>query len=97
MPSTHAKALGAPKQGADFTTTKARAPRSAEHCTQKLESARVAFVAAEGADGALAQRDGYIRAAFQAGQALSCARVAKIGKKLGHMPVPKAPKKAKKS
>jgi hypothetical protein len=43
----------------------------------------------------LKQRDGYIAAAYRAGQALSCARVTQVGKKLGRMPAPKKPKKPK--
>jgi len=69
--------------------------RSAEHCKVSLENARMAFAAAEQVPEPLAKRNGYIRATFQAGQALACARVAKIGAKLGTMPAPKKPKKPK--
>ena len=93
MPQAHAEpALRGPKQ-AEFTRS-AKGPRSAEHCMPRLQSARAAFETAR--DGSpLEQRNAYVRAAFQAGQALSCARVTKIGKKMGHMPSPKKPKKAK--
>lgn len=95
MPATHKKPLSGPK-GKEFPEAQTRrAPRSAEHCSSRLASAQIAFTAAGEAPDALAQRDGYIRAAYQAGQALSCARVAKIGKKLGHTPPPKPPKKKK--
>jgi hypothetical protein len=67
--------------------------RSAEHCAPRIASARAAFSAASENPDPLAQRDGYIRAAFQAGQALTCARVHKINKKMGTMPVPKPKKK----
>lgn len=65
-------------------------------CTMRLTSARVAFSIAGESPDPMAQRDGYIRASFQAGQALSCARVTQIGKKLGRMPAPKTKKKAEK-
>lgn len=70
--------------------------RSAESCRVSLQSARMAFATAERLPDELAQRDGFIRATFQAGQALACAQVAKIGVKLGTMPAPKKPKKPKK-
>jgi hypothetical protein len=88
MPSVHAKPqLTGPKE---FTQ---KGPRSAEHCAPRLESARAVFAAAGENSDPLAQRDGYVRAAYQAGQALSCARVTQIGKKLGRMPTPKMKKK----
>jgi len=76
--------------------------RSAQHCIARVKSAQLAFNAADKLTEPYERRDGYIRAAYQAGQALSCARVASVGTKLGTMPKPKvpkpkAPKKAKKS
>ena len=73
------------------TAIKAAAPRTAAHCTLRLESARAAL-SAVGTGTPLEQRDGYIRAAYAAGQALGCATTAAIGKKLGHMPKAKKPK-----
>lgn len=64
-----------------------------DFCAPRLASARAAFEAAGLAPDPMAQRDGYIRATFQAGQALSCARVTPLGKKIGAMPKPKKPKK----
>ena|SRR3990172_7062043 len=91
MPSVHPRPLDGPSSKEFSPQTKG--PRSAEHCAKRLESARAAFAAAGEVGDMLRQRDGYIRAAYQAGQALSCARVAKIGKKLGTMPAPKKSKK----
>ena len=69
--------------------------RSAQHCVARVKSAQLAFDAADKLTEPYERRDGYIRAAYQAGQALSCARVTSIGTKLGTMPKPKA-KKTKK-
>lgn len=70
-----------------------RAPRSAEHCSKRLETARAVFAAAGEQSDLIKQRDSYIHATYQAGQALSCARAQAIGKKLGTMPSAKKPKK----
>jgi hypothetical protein len=69
--------------------------RAWDHCRARLEGARIAFDGAEQAGDALAQRDAYVKAGFQAGQALSCVRTAKIGTKMGVEPIVKPPPKKK--
>jgi len=92
MPQT----LSGPRKGKAYALVPP-AQRTAAHCAPRLEAARAAFAAAGEAKDPLAQRDGYIRATYQAGQALSCARTANIGTKLGVAPKPKKkkPKKPK--
>ena len=71
--------------------------RAWDHCKIRLEGARAAFSAAGEEGDPLKQRDAYVRAGFQAGQAMSCVRTAKIGTKMGVAPIikPQKPKKPK--
>lgn len=91
-------AIGAlPELGAPRRTTTLPPGARAALCRPRLAEAEAALAAAGGTKGVMAQRDGYIRASFHAGQALACARATAVGKLAVGMPMPPTPKKLRKA